>query len=443
MCGIFGYVGKKHDAGRVIFEGLKRLEYRGYDSWGIAVVSAGKIVTTKKVGAIGEAKEISNLPLSSVGIGHTRWATHGGVVLKNAHPHPSTAKNFVVAQNGIVENFESLKAALVRRKYGFETETDTEVIVRLIEDKVKQTSDLLTASRLAFSQLGGRNTIIVLGDDGKIIACRNGSPLVVGKNSQGEILFSSDTLSFANMATKMLVVENGQMVACDGEDVHLFNIKNGRKVREKWEAIGVKSHKVGLEGFDHFMIKEINEIPEVILNITKQSQKELKALASFINSAKTVYTIGSGTTGIAGAQIAYFLRHLAKVNAISLVGADAYECYDLFGRGDILIAPSQSGETADVLEVIEIAKKRGVKIATNVNMPGSMMTKLSDFKFMTGAGPEICVVSTKVFIAHIAWDYLLAKTVAGRYKEGLGNLVNLSKTIKKYLADKNSLTDIR
>lgn len=443
MCGIFGYVGKKHDAGRVIFEGLRRLEYRGYDSWGIAVISEGKIVTAKKVGAIGEAKEISKLPASSIGIGHTRWATHGGVVMRNAHPHASTDGNFVVAQNGIVENFEVLRGVLAKKGYKFESETDTEVIVRLIEEKLRLRGDLVVAVRLAFEQLGGRNTIIVLAEDGQIIACRNGSPLVIGKNSQGEILFSSDTLSFANLATRMLVVENGQMVVYGGKDLRLLNIKTGKRIKEKWEKVDVKNDRVGHEGYEHFMIKEINEIPEVILNITKQSQKDMEELAKYIKTARTVYTIGSGTTGIAGAQIAYFLRHFAKVNAISLVGADAYECYDLFGEGDIMIAPSQSGETADVLEVIEIAKKRGVKIATNVNMSGSMMTKLSDFKFMTGAGPEICVVSTKVFIAHIAWGYLLAKAVSGKYKEGIGNLVGLSKTIRKYLDDKKSLADVR
>lgn len=451
MCGIFGYLGKKHDAARVIFEGLKRLEYRGYDSWGIAVLSQGQsgesrpgiIHTSKKVGAIGEAREVSKLPAASVGIGHTRWATHGGVVLKNAHPHASTGGNFVVAQNGIVENFEDLKTVLLKKRFKFETETDTEVIVRLIENKSKKSKKFSDAVRLAFKDLNGRNTIIVLTDDGKIIACRNGSPLVVGTNSQSELLFSSDTLSFANLATKMIVVENGQMVVGDSLGVSMFDIKSGKKVRTRWEKVGVKSDKVGKGIFPHFMIKEVGESPQVIENLTRQSKKPLLVLASQIKKVRNVYTIGSGTTGIAAAQIAYFLRHFAKVNAISLVGADSYECYDLFGRGDLLIAPSQSGETADVLEVIEIAKNRGVKIASNVNMPGSMMTKLSDFRFMTQAGAEICVVSTKVFVAHIAWGYLLSKTVAGKYEEGVRNLESLGKIIKKYLGDEKNIKSIK
>lgn len=443
MCGIFGYIGKKHDAARVIFEGLKRLEYRGYDSWGIAVLSSGKISTTKKVGAIGEEGEISKLPSADIGIGHTRWATHGGVVLKNAHPHASTAGNFVVAQNGIVENFEELKKLLSRKKYKFETATDTEVIVRLIEEKSKHIKNFEDAVRLAFKELSGRNTIIVLTDGGEIVACRNGSPLLLGTNSQGEILFSSDTLSFANLATKMILVENGQMVVSDGKKVNVSLIKNGAKARPKWEKVGIKSDKVGKGGYKHFMIKEIFEVPNVIENVTNQPKKPLVELAAAVKKARNVYTIGSGTTGIAAAQIAYYLRHFSKINAISLVGADSYECFDLFGRGDLLIAPSQSGETADVLEVIEIAKKNGVKIASNVNMPGSMMTKLSDFPFMTMAGPEICVVSTKVFIAHISWGYLLSKAVLGKYEAGVKNLEDLAKTVKKFLGDEANIKRIK
>lgn len=457
MCGIFGYIGHRHDAAKVIFEGLKRLEYRGYDSWGIATIipnsklrstnetEPGKIVVERKVGSIGEVSADSKIfkQSSSVGIGHTRWATHGGVIEKNAHPHSSLGGNFVVAQNGIVENFEQLRSILTKKGHKFETETDTEVIVRLIEERLKLKRDLREAVRLAFLKLAGRNTIIVLSDDSKIIACRNGSPLLVGTNSQKEIFFSSDTLSFANLATKMVIVENMQMVESDGAKVSVFNIKNGKSRKLVWERVDIKKDKVGKDGHDHYMFKEIREEPRVIENVVAQPKKPLIGLAREVKRARHVFVIGSGTTGIAAAQIAYFLRHFSKIMAISLVGADAYECYDLFSRGDLLIAPSQSGETADVLEVIEIAKKRGVKIATNVNMPGSMMTKLADFKFMTGAGPEICVVSTKVFMAHISWGYLLAKAAVGKYEEGVKNLKTLAKTVDKYTNDKKNIKQLQ
>lgn len=473
MCGIFGYVGKSDKAAQIVLEGLRNLEYRGYDSWGIAILEGQRdkgtksesIRVEKHIGAIGEATLDSKFLIlnSNVAIGHTRWATHGGVTESNAHPHYSSGKNFVVAQNGIVENFEELKRKLAKKGYKFTTETDTEVIVRLIEEKLSHSKRFWTsqndkgmqeAVRLAFKDLVGRNTIVVLDDTGTIIACRNGSPLVVGTAKKGDIYISSDTLSFANLVAKILVVDNGHMITVDGKGLKSFEIKSGRENKIKYDKVKVHKDEVGKGAFDHFMIKEIHEIPQVIENLLSQNHKQLFELAKAVKKARQVYTIGSGTTGIAAAQIAYFLKHFAKVNAIALVGADAYECYDLFGKGDLIIAPSQSGETADVLEVLEIAKKKGVKVASNVNMPGSMMTKMSDFKFMTQAGPEICVVSTKVFIAHIAWGYLLAGVTAessiNKYerkffyeKVSIKALRRLADEIEEFIKDKKSLDQIR
>src|SRR3989339_870656 len=194
MCGIFAYTGSK-DAGSIIINGLKRLEYRGYDSWGIALLNQGKIKITKQVGAIGDLASSAKLPKANLGIGHTRWATTGAVTQKNAHPHYATDKSFVLAQNGIVENYQELKDKLKKQHYQFESETDTEVIVRLIESELKKNNQLLKAIRKAFAQLRGRNTIIILTQTGDIYACRNGSPLIIGYNSQTrETFVSSDTL---------------------------------------------------------------------------------------------------------------------------------------------------------------------------------------------------------------------------------------------------------
>ena len=453
MCGIFGYVGlstslrtsRRNDAARIVFEGLKRLEYRGYDSWGVAALTAGnKIIVEKHVGKIGDSfldSQLSNLK-SNIALGHTRWATHGGVTQQNAHPHESSDKSFVLAQNGIVENYEELKKQLIEKGLKFETETDTEVIVKLIEDKLRTSKDILDAIFAALSKIEGRNTFIVLTSDGKIIGARNGSPLVVGKKGDS-IYFSSDTLSFAGNADKMLFVDNGQVVMFDGKKLKLFDAKSKKEMPIRFEKISIKAGKVDKEDYDHFMIKEINESPYVLNQLVNQDKGQLEKLAQAVKSADKLYTIGSGTTGLAAAQIAYFLRANAKVNAISLVGADSYEYFSLFSKKDLIIAPSQSGETADVLEVLEVARNKGVKIASNVNMAGSMMTKLSDFKFQTMAGPEICVVSTKVFVGHIAWGYLLSKAVEGKYEQGVNNLKNLSQTMEKYLKDKKNLASLR
>lgn len=443
MCGIFGYIGNKTDAANIILGGLKRLEYRGYDSWGVAVLSNKGISMTKKVGAIGDIDNLDSLPKSKIGIGHTRWATHGGVIENNAHPHFSEDMQFALAQNGIVENYLKIKGNLLIKGFKFITETDTEVIVRLIEEKLRSTDDLSRAVRLAFGEIKGRNTVIILAKDGQIIAARGGSPLVIGTNRDGEVYFSSDTLSFAGVVEKMLVVDNNQMVICNDGRLNLVDIKSGKNLKYVFEKISFETEKVGKEGFEHYMIKEIFESPQVIRRIINQDQRELIRLANAVAGARGIYTVGSGTTGLAAAQIAFYLRSIAKMQAIALVGADAYEYFDHFGSGDFIIAPSQSGETADVLEVLEMAKKRGVKIASNVNMPGSMMTKLSDFKFKTKAGPEICVMSTKVFLAHLAWGYLLAKTIAGKRREGQANLHKLSEAISAYLANSKDLDTIK
>ncbi len=442
MCGIFGYIGSRSDSFKIVLDGLKRLEYRGYDSWGIAVALSPRIYSFKKIGAIGTIEGV-DLPQSGVAIGHTRWATHGGVTDVNAHPHFSSDKSFVLAQNGMVENFEDLKALLLKKGYKFKTQTDTEVIVRLIESKVKNLDNLEKAVREAFGGLRGRNTIIILTNEGKVIACRNGSPLVVGKAKNGDVYFSSDILSFASLIDYVFVADNGQMIIGDKSGIEVFDIKNGKKMPARFKKTGFAGQKADKEGFEHFMLKEIFESGEVIRVLLAQDKKKYVDFVKEVKNAKRIFTIGSGTAGAAAAQIAYFLRSIAKINVVALVGADAFEYFNLFGKGDLLISPSQSGETADVLEVLEIARKKGVKIASFVNMPGSMMTKMSDFAFMAGAGPEICVMSTKVFTSMVSWGYLLAKTVGGDYKEAILNLSKLSREIDKYIADAKNLESIK
>lgn len=441
MCGIFGYVGSKN-ASEVILEGLRRLEYRGYDSWGIAVL-ADEIKVSKKVGAIGDILLTSNLqlPSSQIGIGHTRWATHGGITETNAHPHYSSDKSFMLAQNGIAENYQTLKDDLAKKGYKFYSETDTEVIVRLIEEKQKSTQDLKEAIRQAFLELKGRNTIIVLTNDNQIIAARNGSPLVIGIGP-GEFFFSSDTLSFAPYTNKIIVVENGQIVFFANGKIELTDIKTNKKLTAKIEKINFKNTKVDKEGYEHFMLKEISESPYVIdslINLEGPYSDFIEA----IKRAKRVYTIGSGTAGIAAAQIAFYLRYYGKINAINLIGADASEYYDLITKDDLVIAPSQSGETADVLEVLEKLKEKHVKIASFVNMLGSSMSRLSDFSFLSRSGPEICVMSTKVFTSQIAWGYLISKIVAGKEEEAKKNLKFLANQIDGFLSTESYHKNIK
>lgn len=436
MCGIFGYIGDK-DANKIITEGLKRLEYRGYDSWGVAVKKDDKIYVHKTTGEIGKAEEVDHLPHAFVGIGHTRWATHGGVTQTNAHPHFSSDRSFVLAQNGIVENYQELKDMLIDKGFKFESQTDTEVIVRLVEEKLKTTKDLREAVRLAFLDLKGRNTIILLEQDSEhIIAIRNGSPLVAGiGKKEGEFFLASDILSFANHTDKVVYLDDNQMVEIKNKKLFLFDVKTGNKLEYKVKTIDEGEVEIDKEGYEHFMIKEIIEQKFTIKEASNYSESELKDIVAAIKKAGVVYTIGAGTAGYAAGEIAYYLRKIAKVKAIELKSYEMGSYKDIMQKDDLMIAVSQSGETADTIEAIEFAKERGVKIASVVNMVGSTTTRISDYPFFSRSGPEICVASTKAFTAQVSWGYLLANTVAGKYSEAKKVIEGLSACLQDYFSD--------
>lgn len=358
MCGIFGYVGKEN-AVEVILEGLRRLEYRGYDSWGVAVLnsSGDKIGVSKMVGPIGSLDDLKNLPKSNIGIGHTRWATHGGVTEVNAHPHYSSDESFVLAQNGIVENYQELKKTLIKKGYKFVSETDTEVIVRLVEDKLKKTKDLRSALREAFLDLDGRNTIILLSNNGgHVIAVRNGSPLVIGIGKD-EYFFASDALSFAEKTTKVVFVDDMQMVEYKSGELQVYEVKNDKQIDFKVNKLKHEDIVIDKGGYEHFMIKEIVEQKDAIKNAVQYTREELKSFLDQIKKSDTVYTVGAGTASYEAGQVAYLLREVAKIKAVELKSYEVSSYRELFTPRDLVIAFSQSGETADTIEALEFAKK--------------------------------------------------------------------------------------
>ena len=273
------------------------------------------------------------------------------------------------------------------------------------------------------------NTIIVLANDGLILGARNGSPLVLGIGAQGgELYFSSDVLSFSSHVKGVVVLENGQMAITSPQGLSIIDIASGKKLTttiEKNTLVGASADK---GAYEHYMLKEIMESPMVIERVTNQKNADVRMLASAIMKA---------------AQMAYYLREYGSIPATALIGAEASEYYDLIGKGDLLIALSQSGETADVLEVLEFAKKKGAKIASYVNMPGSMMTRMSDYTYMAEAGPEICVMSTKIFTSQIAWGYLVAKAVQGKLADGKKQLKQLALQAKKLLKDTVKIAEIK
>lgn len=434
MCGIFGYIGQSN-AQYIIHQGLKRLEYRGYDSWGISTVEKGKIVTKKAIGEIPVEYEIDDNS-HKVGIGHTRWATHGGVTITNAHPHYSTDKSFVLAQNGIVENYTELKVLLSKKGYIFDTQVDTEVIVKLVEEQYKHTTDLKQALVEAFKQLQGRNTVIMLDSkSNRIYAIRNGSPLILGIED-GSVYLASDPLAFNQYCTSIVEVNNGELVEIDTNSYKIFDISKGKYIERKPKKEDLLNIEISKGEYSHFMIKEIVEQQHTILKATQYSQKDLKPLIDRIKKSRNIYTVGAGTAGFSADQIAFYLRKIAKVNAISIKAYETESYIDLIGKEDTLIAISQSGETADTLEVVEKLKEKGTFIASIINMPGSTLGRLSDTFFMSNAGSEICVASTKVFTSQVSFGYLLSMSIAGKYLEAKKELTKLSSNLELFFTPK-------
>ncbi|HNR52885.1 MAG TPA: glutamine--fructose-6-phosphate transaminase (isomerizing) [Candidatus Dojkabacteria bacterium] len=430
MCGVFGYTGKQI-ANDLVFQGLKRLEYRGYDSWGIAVNDKQHIQVFKTVGEITERQELKKLPSVNTAIGHTRWATHGGVTTNNAHPHNSENKFFTLVQNGIVENYSELKKSLEQKGYVFKTQTDTEVIVKLIEDEQKTKKPFKTCITKAFKLLKGRNTIVILTKDNDIYAIRNGSPLVIGKSKDG-IYLASDALSFSPHTNKVVLLDDHDFVHISNGKIEITNILSKKK-NVKIHVLKNKYVDINKGKYAHYMLKEIVEQQNTIISATQYTKKELKPLVEDIQKAHRVYVVGAGTAGFAAGQIAYFLRNISGIDAQDVKSYEFKSYINILSSKDLVIAVSQSGETADTIEVLEIAKKKRCKIASIVNMLGTTISRMSNHQYFTNAGPEICVASTKVFTAQCSWGYLLAKTIANEYDQAQKDVANLSVKLGKFL----------
>lgn len=431
MCAIIGFKGR-NSAPQIIHKGLQQMEYRGYDSWGIAVSGTNGLEVQKAVGVVSELHlETTD---SSLGIGHTRWATHGGVTETNAHPHVSTDKTFALVQNGIVENFAELKTELEKDGFSFISQTDTEVIVRLIEKNLKETPDLLDAIRHTSLMLTGRNTFAVIDyKSDRIIAFKNGSPLVVGKdNAENTFIIASDLYAFDGKVDNYAIVENFTVVVIDSKGIHAMN-QQGEELKLKYETIDKKIYEQQKTIEGHHMLAEIFEQPKSITHAIDRNEEDLLAFAAVLKKADSCFITGAGTAFFAAAQIAYYLRSIAGIKAIEIKSHEVSSYESLITKNSVLFAISQSGETADTIEAIEIFKEKSAQIAALVNMEGSTMSRLADFNFKLKAGPEKAVASTKAFTAQVSFGYLLAQTMQDQFTTAQNEIDKLVKTLDEEL----------
>ncbi len=403
MCGIFGYVGKLNNAASSTLEGLKLLEYRGYDSWGITVKKGDILTVDKHIGKIGDATV--NLPKSSIGIGHTRWATHGGVTSENAHPHLDCSKQIAVIHNGIVENFAQIKEELMQKGHTFLSETDTEVIPHLIEENLKK-EGFASAVRDTFNKLRGLNAIVVLYAPSKeIIAAKTGSPLIVGKNADGFYL-ASDASGIIQHTKELLFLKDKEMVIL-GEDLQLIQLPDGQKIEPNFETVNWKVEEAQKGTYADFMLKEIHEQPKVIRNIAETYTDEITKLATIIKEAKGTFFIGSGTAFHACMVGTYLFSKIVKKHVNTEAASEFNYLEDFLTEESLVIALSQSGETIDVVEPLNRAKEKKSTIVAITNVLGSTIYRMADYKLLLGAGPEKAVASTKAYIAKLSILFLL------------------------------------
>ena len=424
MCGIVGYVGDK-DAYPIIIKGLQRLEYRGYDSAGIALSSGSDITILKQKGKVSDLEDYSsdkNIK-GTIGIGHTRWATHGVPNQKNAHPHSSGDNKLAIIHNGIIENYDAIKRMLSEKGHSFKSDTDTEVLIHLIEEiKNHENCSLFEAVRLSLNEVIGAYAILVMEDGNKneFIAARKGSPLVIGVG-KNEYFIASDASPIIEYTRNVVYLEDGEIARVNrNEQLEIKTISNIRK-NPYIHELEMNLDSIEKGGYPHFMLKEIFEQPSSVLDTLRgridPENKEVKlgGLMDYeqkLTKANRIIIVACGTSWHAGLIGEYLFEDLARIPVEVEYASEFRYRNPIIKEDDIVLAISQSGETADTLAALELAKKKGATILGICNVVGSSIARLTDAGVYTHAGPEIGVASTKAFTTQVAILILMSLKIA-------------------------------
>jgi glutamine---fructose-6-phosphate transaminase (isomerizing) len=415
MCSIIGYKGNEH-ASSVLIEGLKKMEYRGYDSVGIATIKSGKLAVRKGVGKVAEVNKslrLDELP-GKLGIGHTRWATHGGIVDSNAHPHLACNSTIAVVHNGIIENYVELKDELHRSGHVFNSETDSEVIAHLLEEYFEITRDIRLSMIFTCKRLVGSFAFVAVFNSSTLCGARYDEPLIVGVGNDDYFL-SSDILGFLNYTDRAIFLDNRDIVVINS-DISFFNFDGDRISRPitqvAWELGDADKGK-----YSHYTLKEIHEQQHTIVKSMEQDKKNLEKFCDIITGGKNIYITGSGTS-YHSALLAKQIFSKSKIHVETIMSSEFQYSSDLLDENSILLAISQSGETADVIQSVKSAKGMGAKVLSIVNIPTSSLARLSDSYLEVNCGPEIGVAATKSFTSQIALLYYVADII-GRKSNGI------------------------
>jgi len=441
MCGIIGYCGQK-PAVPVVLKALKCLEYRGYDSAGIASLCDGRLLIRKDAGKVDEViqkQDLASLP-GFVAIGHTRWATHGAVTKLNAHPHSDCGGRVAVVHNGIIENNQQLRQELTKRGHKFTSATDTEVIPHLIEDELKNGCSLEQAVLNIAPKLEGSYAFLAisLDDPGKIIGTRRDNPLIVGVGAS-DYYISSDALAFSQYTNQVMGLEDNEVVMLTQEGIAFFDaqgnkvVKQARKLDHSW----AESNK---EGYQYFMLKEIMEQTQVLSQIAHQDEKRFTKIALDILRARQVIITACGTSRYAALVGRYLFSRVGKKFCDVVMASEFGYFADSVDKNTIVIAVSQSGETADIIKGVKAARRAGAQVIGIVNRPNSILADLSHQVINLNCGSEIAVAATKSFLSQLAIFYLLSFSMVNSFDEAVAKLTSLNGEINKVLDwNKNEL----
>jgi glucosamine--fructose-6-phosphate aminotransferase (isomerizing) len=429
MCGIVGYIGNKQ-AAPIVLKALKKLEYRGYDSAGLATITDSHILFKKDAGSLAEVTakhQLEKLP-GKAAIGHVRWATHGAVSAINAHPHLDCKQEIAIVHNGIIENYQELRSYL-SAEHRFTSDTDTEVIAHLIEKHTSDGASLEEAVRLTVRELKGSYAIVVASakEPGKLVAARKDSPLVAGLAAGGNFV-ASDTLSFLEQTDRVIYIEDGEYVVVTEGGVSLFD-NDGRKIRRTPCRTNWKWDEATKQGYDFFMMKEILEQPQAIHQALIQDRTLMMEMALEILRARQVVFTACGTSRHAALIGRYVFSRLSGKFCDVVMASELGYFSDSLDKNTLVIAVSQSGETADVISGVKRAKESGATVFSLVNVVGSSLARMSDRVIYLNCGPEIGVAATKSFTAQLTVLYLLSYTMINRFDQGVENLRAVSDLI--------------
>lgn len=447
MCGIFGCVLRGSQLGSMLYEALKRLEYRGYDSVGISYIVNGRLFVKKDKGEVEEVhKRLGLVAEGRIGIAHTRWATHGAPCMENAHPHTDCSQTIAVVHNGIIDNYLELREWLVERGHTFRSRTDTEVVPHLVEEYIKQGLPVREAVRRAFARCEGAFAfaLITTYDPDRLYCARKESPLILGQNSFATFC-ASDLAAFLPYTRSYYPMHDGELAILSPDGIELIDLYTGEPRTIEFLTTNLSPEAITRGGFPHFMMKEIFEQVDSVRRALLVQKPYLRKMATTLLEADHIFLVACGTSYHAALAISYYLAKLAGIKATAVIASEFQDHYGaVVDERTLLLAVSQSGETADVLRAVRYAKERNARIAAIVNVMGSSLTRLSDIYIGQNSGPEIGVAATKTYTAQLTVGLQLALEAARiasnkTYNQLRARLRRIPQVVQRVLDTTNAL----